>query len=152
MTQTPYTASMAWPTDPGVGRRARMRGQSSTTFGWCTIGSAWCATNVTTTHQPHQTPSAATAGRTANPLERESPKSQPHPGNHQQETYNLSSPYWKSKYRSQGEFGFPWAAYWGHPPSIGTAPEGNQMEKVPPTNLQHPTTCFPTHLDQAAAC
>ena len=54
-TQTPFATSMAWPSAPGVGRRARMRGQSSTTFGWCTTGSAWCVTNVI--HWPHQTPS-----------------------------------------------------------------------------------------------
>ena len=69
-----------------------MRGQLSTTFGQCTTGLAWCATNVTTTHQPHQTPSTATAGRTANPQEREAPMSQPHQGNCQQKTgrVNLS--------------------------------------------------------------
>ena len=40
MTWMHYATSMAQPTAPGVGRRARMRGQSSTTFGWCTIGLA----------------------------------------------------------------------------------------------------------------
>ena len=63
MTQMPFAASMAWLTAPGVGRR----GQSSTTFGQCTTGSAWCATNVTTICQPHQTPSVTMAGRTVNP-------------------------------------------------------------------------------------
>ena len=90
ITWTPFTTSMAWPTAPGVGRRARMRGQSSTTFRWCTRGLAWCATNVTTTHQPYQTPSAAIASRTANPQEREAQMSQPHQGNCQQETCRVS--------------------------------------------------------------
>ena len=85
-----YAASVACPTAHGVGRRARMRGQSSTTFGWCITGSAWCVTNVTTTHQPHQTPSTTMASRTANPLERETPMSQPHLGNCQQEMYKLN--------------------------------------------------------------
>ena len=84
MTWMPFATSMAWPTVPGVGRRARMRGQSSTTFKWCTTGLAWCATNVTTTHQPHQTPSAAMAGRIVNPQGRESLMSQPHKSNCQQ--------------------------------------------------------------------
>ena len=73
MTQMPFAASMAWLTAPGVGRRARMRGQSSTTFEQCTTGLAWCVTNVTTTHQPHQTPSATMASRTLNPQGRETP-------------------------------------------------------------------------------
>ena len=63
----------------------------------------------------------------------------------------LISPNWESEQRGQGELGFPWAALLGTPLPIGTALEGNQIEKVPPTNLQHPITCFPTHLDQAAA-
>ena len=69
-----------------------MRGQSSITFGQYTTGSAWCATNVTTTHQPHETPSTTMASRTANPQEREALMSQPLPDNCQQETYrgNLS--------------------------------------------------------------
>ena len=66
-TQIPFAASMVWATAPGVGRRARMRGQSSTTYGQCTTGLAWCVTNVTTTHQPHQTLSSTTASRTVNP-------------------------------------------------------------------------------------
>ena len=41
--------------------------------------------------------------------------------------------------------------YWGHLPPFGIALEETQMEKVPPTNLQHLITCFPTHPDQAAA-
>ena len=64
----------------------------------------------------------------------------------------LISPNQESEQRGQGELGFPWAAYWGHPHPSGTALEENQMEKVPPTNPQCPITCFPTHLDQAAAC
>ena len=38
MTQMPLATSMAWPTVPGVGRRARMRGQLLTTCKWCTMG------------------------------------------------------------------------------------------------------------------
>ena len=67
-----------------------MREQSSNTFGQGTTGLAWCAINVATTHQPHQTPSTTMASRTANPLEREAPMSQPHLGNCQQETYRLN--------------------------------------------------------------
>ena len=44
-----------------------MSGQLSTTFEQCTTGSAWCVTNVTTTHQPHKTPSTAMASRTVKP-------------------------------------------------------------------------------------
>ena len=70
-----------------------MREQLLTTCGWCTTGSAWCATNVMTTCQPHQTLSATTAGRTVYPPERESLMSQLHQSNHQQGTgrFNLSS-------------------------------------------------------------
>ena len=71
MIQMPFATSMTWLTAPGVGRRARMRGQSSTILEQCTTGSASCVTNVTTTHQPHQTPSTTMAGRTVNPQGRE---------------------------------------------------------------------------------
>ena len=145
MTQMPYTTSMAWPTAPGAGRRSRMRGQSSTTCGECTTGSAWCVTNVTTTHQPHQTPSATIAGRTANPQGREAPMSQPHPDNCQ-----LISPNWESEQRSQGNLASLGAALSGTPHPLAQPLEENQMEKAPPTNLQCPVTCFPAHLDQAA--
>ena len=62
----------------------------------------------------------------------------------------LISPNWKSEQKSQGELSFPQTALSGTPPPINTALEENQMENVPPTNLQHPVTCFPTHLDQEA--
>ena len=62
----------------------------------------------------------------------------------------LISPNWESEQRSQGEFGFPWAALLGTPPPIITALEENQIEKVPPTNPQCLANCFPAHLDQAA--
>ena len=52
---------------PWCGKEGQNEGTSSITFIWCTTGLAWCETNVTTTHQPHQTPSAAMAGRTVNP-------------------------------------------------------------------------------------
>ena len=67
-----------------------MRGHSSTTFRQCTTGLAWCARNVTTTHQPHQTPSAAMAGRTVNPQGRETLMSQPCQSNCQQETGRIN--------------------------------------------------------------
>ena len=90
MTQMHYAIAMAWPTALGLGRRAWMRGHLSTTSGWCTIGLAWCAKNVTTAHQPHQIPSAATASRTANPQETEAPVSHPHLDNCQQEAYGVN--------------------------------------------------------------
>ena len=124
-----------------------MRRQLSTTFRWCTTGLAWCATNVTTTHQPHQTPSTAMTGRTVNPQGRETPMSYPHLDNCQQ----LISPNGESEQRGQGELSFPQTALLGTPPPIGTALEENQMEKAPPTKPQCPITCFPTHLDQVAA-
>ena len=62
-----------------------------------------------------------------------------------------TSPNQESEQRSQGELDFPQAALLGTPPPISTALEENQMEKVPPVHPQHPITCFPTHLDQAAA-
>ena len=70
-TQMPFATSMVRSTAPGVGRRVKMREQSLTTCRWCTTGLVWCATNVTTTHQPHQTLSTATASRTIHPQERE---------------------------------------------------------------------------------
>ena len=92
-----------------------MRGQLSTTFGWCTTGLAWCATNVTTTHQPHQTPSAATAGRTVNPQGREIPTTRPHQNNCQQETGRINPPNQESEQKGPGELGSPWAAQLGTP-------------------------------------
>ena len=67
-----------------------MREQLLTTCGWCTTGSAWCVTNVMTTHQPHQTLSTAMAGRTVYPLERETPMSQLHQSNYQQGTGRIN--------------------------------------------------------------
>ena len=63
----------------------------------------------------------------------------------------LISPNPESEQMSQGEFGFPQAALLGTPTDHGMTLRENQMEKVPPTNLQHPITCFPIHPDQAAA-
>ena len=151
LTQMPFATSLVWPTAPGVGRRARTREQLLTTCWQCTIGLAWCVTNVMTTHQPHQTLSATTAGRTVYPLERETPMSQLHQSNYQQGTgrINVSSlGIWMEDSRGNG---FPWAAISGTPPPIGTALEEIQTEKVPPANPQHPVTCFPMHADQAAA-
>ena len=67
-----------------------MRAQSSATSGWCIIGLASCATNVSTTCPSHQTPSAATANRTANPQVREALTSHPHWHNLQQEAYGVN--------------------------------------------------------------
>ena len=61
------TISMGWATALGVGRRAKMRAQSSTTSRQCIIGLALHAINVSATRPSHWTASAATAGRTANP-------------------------------------------------------------------------------------
>ena len=141
MTWTPFAASMAWPTATGVGRRARMRGQLLTTCRQCTTGLAWCATNVKTTHQPYQTLSAAMAGRTVHPPERETPS------RGQAELICLN---WESEQRNPGELASLRLPCWGHPPPIGTALEEIQTEKAPPANLQHSITCFPAHLDQAA--
>ena len=67
-----------------------MKRQLLTTCGWCTTGSAWYATNVTTTHQPHQKSSATMAGRTVNPQRRETPMSQFHQSKWQQETGRIN--------------------------------------------------------------
>ena len=90
MTQIHCTTSMGWPTALGVGRRAKMRAQSSTTSRQCTIGSASCAKNVTATCLLHWTSSTATAGRTANPQGREAPMSYLCLHNHQQEVYEVN--------------------------------------------------------------
>ena len=90
MTQTHCAASMGWPTALGVGRRTKMSAQSSTTSGWCTIGLALCVKNVTVTCLPHWTPSAAMAGRTTNPQEREALMSNPCWHNCQQEAYGVN--------------------------------------------------------------
>ena len=143
MTWMPFDASMVWPTAPGVGRRARMREQLLTTCRWCTTGLAWSVTNVTTTHQPHQTLFATMARRTVYPPERETPMSQLHRNNYQQGTGRInptSSGIWMEE---SGGTGFPWAAVSGTPLPIGTALEEIQMEKAPPTNLQHPITILP---------
>ena len=90
MTWMPFATSTVWPTAPGVGRMVRTREQLLTTCGQCTTGLVWCATNVTTTHQPHQTLSAAMAGRTVHPQERETPMSQFCQSNYQQETGRIN--------------------------------------------------------------
>ena len=144
MTKMPFATSVAWLADPGVGRRDKTRGQSSTTFGQCTTGSAWCVTNVTTTHQPHQTPSTAMACRTAKPPEREVPMSQPHPDNCQLETYGLNlslSGIWIEESR---EFAFPWAALLGTPPCPLAQPWRRTRWRrchLPPHNV--PSPVFP---------
>ena len=89
-TQMPFAASVAWPTAPGMGRRARTRGQLLTTCGQCTTGLAWCVTNATTTCQPHHTLSAATASRTVNPQGRETLMSQLCQSNCLQETGRIN--------------------------------------------------------------
>ena len=90
-----------------------MREQLLTICGQFTTGSIWCVTNVTTTHQPHQTLSATMATRTVRPQERETPKSQFH--------------HWESKQRNPGEMASLGLPYWGHLLPIGTALEENQM-------------------------
>ena len=82
--------SAGWPTVLGVGRRAKMRAQLSTTSGQYILGFVSCAINVSATHPPHQTLSAATASRTANPQEREAPMNHPHQHNCQQEAYGVN--------------------------------------------------------------
>ena len=74
----------------GDGRRAKMRAQSSTTSGQCTIGLASCVINVSAIHPPHWTPSAAMPSRTANPQKREALTSHPHWCNCQQEAYGVN--------------------------------------------------------------
>ena len=70
-----------------------MREQLLTTCRWCNTDLTWCATNVTTTHQPHQTLSTTMAGKTVYPSERETLMSQLCQSNCQQGTgrINLSS-------------------------------------------------------------
>ena len=63
-----------------------MREQLLITCEWCTAGLAWCATNVMTTHQPHQTLSATMASRTVYPPERETMTCQLCQSNYQQGT------------------------------------------------------------------
>ena len=81
-----------WPTAPGVGRRARMRKQLLTTCRWYTTGFVWCLTNVTTTHEPHQTLFTTMVGKTVHPQKRKTPMNQFHQSNCQQGTgiINLS--------------------------------------------------------------
>ena len=112
----------------------------------------WWATNVTTTHQPHQRLSTAMASRNVH-LRRGRPQwvsfVRVIASRRQAELICLNQ---ESKQGSPGELASLGLPYQGHPPPIGTALEENWTEKVPPANLQCPVTCFPTHLDQAAAC
>ena len=115
-----------------------MRGQLSNTYGWCTTGSAWCATNVTTTHQPHQTPSTAMAGRTANPQETEAPRVSLVQITASRRHTELISPNQESEQRSQGEFGFPLGclirdtpSHWHSP---GGEPDGEGATHQPTTS------------------
>ena len=137
-TQMPFATSMVWPSAPGVGRRARTREQLLTTCRQCTTGSAWCATNVMTTHQPYQTLSTATASRTVYPQERKSLMSQLHQSKHQQGTgrinlYSLGT--WMEESRGTG---FPQAALLGTPPthwhSPGGDPDGEGATHQPTTS------------------
>ena len=101
---------------PVVGRRATMRGQSSTTFGWWTTGSAWCATNVTTTCQPHQMPSTTRGWQNCQPSEEETPMSQPHQSNCQQETCRVNPLLISNLNRGvKGNSAFLWLPYQQHP-------------------------------------
>ena len=74
----------------GVGRRAKMRAQSSITSRWCIIGSASCVINASVAHPPHQKPSTTMARRTSNPQGREAPTSHHHQHNCQQEVYEVN--------------------------------------------------------------
>ena len=116
MSQMHYATSMAWPTAPAAGRRARMRGQSSTTFRWCTTGSAWCATNVTTTLSTSSVTLCCHGWQNCQPSGGGRPwwvsliwitASRRHA--------ELISPNWESEQRSQGELDFPQAAILGTP-------------------------------------
>ena len=116
---------------------------------WCTTGSAWCATNVRTTHQPHQTLSAAMAGRTVYPLERESLMSQLCQSNHQQGTgrINLSSlGIWMEESRGTG---FPQVALSGTPSTHWRRSRWRRHHLLT-CNVLSPV--FSTHPDQEAAC
>ena len=67
-----------------------MRGPWSITYGWCTTGWAWCATNVMIAHPQCPTLSIAMAGRiVANP-DRKTPMSQFHLSNYQKKQNHLS--------------------------------------------------------------
>ena len=144
MTQMPHATSMAWPTAPGAGRRDRIRGQSSSTFRQCTTGSAWCATNATTTHQPHQTPSTAMSSRTANPLERDALMSQPHLDNCQQETYRLNlSPLWIWIEKSRGFLASLRLPYWGHPHPLAQPWRRTRWRRHHPPTCNIPSPVFP---------
>ena len=89
-----------------------MRGLWSITYGQCTTGWAWCATDVTIAHPQWLALSAATASRTVANLGRKIPMSQFHPSNHQKEWNCLS---WGSKQGGQDGMVYTRLSYQEYP-------------------------------------
>ena len=59
----------------------------------------------------------------------------------------LISPKWELGQRTHRRFWLPSGCFIGDTPCpIGVAPEENQMEKVPPTNVTHPITSVFLHI------
>ena len=131
MIQTHYAASMGWPTALGVGRRAKMRAQSSITSRWCIIGLASCARNVLAAHPPHWR-QGGWATIVSITTTRRGMKS--------------VSPKWEPGWRTQGRFQHPSGCLIGdNPHPTGTALEENQIEEVWPANPTCPITSVFLH-------
>ena len=73
-----------------VGSRARMRGLWSITYGWCTTGCTWCATNVMIAHPQQPTLTPAMASRIVTNPESKILMSQFHLSNYQKKQNCLS--------------------------------------------------------------
>ena len=114
-----------------MGRRARKRGQWSTTCRWCTTGWAWCATNAMIAHQQCPTLATNTAGRTVGNWGREILISQFYLGNYQKKPNHLS---WGSKQGGQDRMAYTRFPV-GNTPICHYSPGGGPVNKVSPTNL-----------------
>ena len=89
-----------------------MRGPWSITYGWCTTGCAWCATDVMIAHPQQPTLSATMAGRTVANLGRKILTSQFHLNNHQKKQNHLS---WGSKQGGQDGMVYTRLPHWEYP-------------------------------------
>ena len=112
MTQMPFDASVAYPTAPGAGRRARMRGPWSITYGQCTTGWDWCATDVMIACTQWPALSATMADRTVTNPGKEISMSQPHQSNQQRKQNHHKS---GSKQGGQDGMVYTRLSYWEYP-------------------------------------
>ena len=116
-----------------------MRGPWSITYGWCTTGWAWCATDVMIAHPQWLTLSTTMAGRTVANLGKEISMSQPHWSNHQRKPNHQN---WGLNKEVRMEWSTPGCPI-GNTTTHCYSPGGGPDDKAPPVNLPTPSPIPP---------